>query len=320
MIDVPVEPLCPQCGGALEDKGVRPRSVLDIAPLQPEPILYRLHRSYCPRCGRAVQARAPAVLPKALFGNELTAQLLCLHYLHGVPLGRLCAQLGLRLGSVIEMLHRLAALFQPVLPQLIAKYRQAPVRHADETSWRTDGRSGYAWLFCTPRVSLFLFRNTRSATVPQEVLGEQPLSGVLVVDRYSGYTRAPCALQYCYAHLQREVEDLGKEFPEDPEVGVFTGALIPLPTEAMHLPTQPLAEAQYYAAAAALHQQIVAAVEAPARHLGIRQIQDIFREHPDRLYHWVTDRRVPPDNNRCEPVCVSAQAGANCAPRSSPGR
>jgi hypothetical protein len=267
-----------------------------------------------------VQARAPAVLPKALFGNELTAQLLCLHYLHGVPLGRLCAQLGLRLGSVIEMLHRLAALFQPVLPQLIAEYRQAPVRHADETSWRTDGRSGYAWLFCTPRVSLFLFRNTRSATVPQEVLGEQPLSGVLVVDRYSGYTRAPCALQYCYAHLQREVEDLGKEFPEDPEVGVFTGALIPLPTEAMHLPTQPLAEAQYYAAAAALHQQIVAAVEAPARHLGIRQIQDIFREHPDRLYHWVTDRRVPPDNNRCEPVCVSAQAGANCAPRSSPGR
>jgi hypothetical protein len=32
------------------------------------------------------------VLPKALFGNELTAQLLWLHYGHGVPLGRLCDQ------------------------------------------------------------------------------------------------------------------------------------------------------------------------------------------------------------------------------------
>jgi len=300
VIDVPVEPLCPQGGGALEDKGVRPRSVLDIAPPQPEPILYRLHRSDCPRCGRAVQARAPAVLPKALFGNELTAQLLCLHYLHGVPLGRLCAQLGLRLGSVIELLHRLAALFQPVLPQLIAKYRQAPVRHADETSWRTDGRSGYAWLFCTPRVSLFLFRRTRSATVPQEVLGEQPLSGVLVVDRYSGYTRAPCALQYCYAHLLREVEDLGQEFPDAPEVGAFTATLIPVLAAAMHLQGQPLAEPEYYAQAAAMHQQIVATVEQPAQHLGIRRLQEIFREHPDRLYHWVTDRRVPPDNNRCE--------------------
>jgi hypothetical protein len=174
------------------------------------------------------------------------------------------------------------------------------VRHADETGWRTDGHSGYAWLFCTPTLSLFLFRPTRAAAVPQEVLGEQPLTGVLVVDRYSGYNRAPCALQYCYAHLLREVEDLGKEFPAEPEVGAFTGTLIPLLAEAMHLQSQSLADPAYYRAAAHLKAQIGAVVEQPAQHLGIRRIQDIFREHPDRLYHWVTDRTVPPDNNRSE--------------------
>ena len=119
------------------------------------------------------------------FGNELTAQLVCLHYLHGIPLGRLCAQMALALGSVIQMLHRLAGMFQPVLPKLVAAFRQAPVRHADETGWRTDGRSGYAWLYRTPTLSLFLFRATRSAAVPKEVLGEVPLTGVLVVDRYT---------------------------------------------------------------------------------------------------------------------------------------
>lgn len=300
VVEVPVAPRCPQCGGALEAHGIRPRSVLDIAPPQPEPLLYRLHRGYCPRCRRTAQAPLPAVLPKALFGNELTAQLLWLHYGHGMPLGRLCDQMGLALGSVIDMLHRLARLFQPVLPKLVEEYRQAPVRHADETAWRTDGRSGYAWLFCTVRVSLFLFRTTRSATVAQEILGEQPLAGRLVVDRYSGYNRAPCALQYCYAHLQREVEDLGKEFPDAPEVGAFTGTLIPLLAGAMHLQRQPLSDSEYYAQAAALKRQIVAAVEQPAQHLGIRRIQEIFREHPDRLYHWVADRTVPPDNNRCE--------------------
>jgi transposase len=212
VIDVPVAPRCPACGGALEDKGYRLRSALDIAPPRPESLVYRVHRGYCPRCRRAVQAPLPAVLPKTLFGNELTAQLVALHYLHGMPLGRLCAQLGLALGSVIALLHRLARLFQPVLPPLVAEYRRAPVRHADETGWRTDGRSGYAWLFCTPRVSLLLFRNTRAATVPREVFGEEPLGGVLVVDRDNGYNRAPCALQYCYAHLQREVADLGREF------------------------------------------------------------------------------------------------------------
>jgi transposase len=300
VIDVPGAPRCPACGGPLEDKGVRPRSVLDIAPPRPEPLLYRLHRGYCPRCHRTVRAPLPAVLPQALFGNELTAQLVWVHYGHGVPLGRLCEQLGLALGSVIAMLHRLARLFQPVLPKLIAEYRQALVRHADETGWRTDGHSGYAWLFCTPTLSLFLFRATRAATVPQEVLGEQPLPGTLVVDRYNGYNRTPCALQYCYAHLLRDVEDLEKEFPAEPEVAAFTGALGPLLADAMHLHGQPLPDPAYYTAAAELKTQIETVVEQPAQHLGIRHLQDIFREHADRLYHWVTDRTVPPDNNRAE--------------------
>ncbi len=300
VVEVPAAPRCPACGGALEDTGCRPRSVLDIAPPRPEPLVYRLERGYCPRCRRALQAPLPAVLPKALFGNELTAHLVSLHYLHGIPLGRLCEHLGLALGSVIDLSHRLAGLFQPVLPKLVAEYRQAPVRHADETSWRTDGRSGYAWLFCTPTLSLFLFRATRAAALPQEVLGEQPLAGTLVVDRYSGYNRAPCALQYCYAHLLRDVEELEKEFPAEPEVVAFTATLGPLLADAMHLQRQPLADPAYYTAAAELKEQIRTVIEQPARHLGIRQLQDIFRAHPDRLYHWVTDRAVPPDNNRCE--------------------
>jgi len=32
----------------------------------------------------------------------------------------------------------------------------------------------------------------------------------------------------------------------------------------------------------------------------VRQIQDLFREKADRLYHWVEDRRVPAHNNRAE--------------------
>src|SRR5438067_5042294 len=75
--------------------------------------------------------------------------------------------MGLDLGSVVQMFHRLAGLFKPVLPRLIERYRLASVRHADETSWRTDGRSGYAWLFCTPDLSIFMFRQTRSASVPR---------------------------------------------------------------------------------------------------------------------------------------------------------
>lgn len=297
---VPVGSRCPDCGGALEAKGFRGRTVYDSQATRTERLLYRLEKKYCPRCQKAVEARAPGVLPKALVGNQRLTQVVFWHYRDGIPLGRLSEQAQIGLGTLIQVLHRLARLFQPVVPRLVEQYRRAPVRHADETSWRTDGHSGYAWLFATSTVSLFLFRSTRSASVTKEVLGDQPLPGVLVVDRYNGYNRAPCALQYCYAHLLREVEDLGKEFPEHPEVRRFTASLIPLLAQAMHLHSQPLSERAYYQQARRLRQQFQQVVGQPAQHLGVRRLQDLFIDNAHRLYHWVEDRQVPADNNRAE--------------------
>lgn len=293
-------PACPYCGGALEHKEYRDRSVIDSQPLRAEPVLYLLERARCSGCGKTVQAHAPEVLPKSLYGNQLITQVVFLHYRQGIPMGRLCDQLDIGLGAAFEILHRMEALFQGVMPKLIEDYRQAPVRHADETGWRTDGRSGYAWLFTSETVSLFLFRATRSAQVPKEVLGGQDLGGVLIVDRYNAYNRAPCALQYCYAHLMRDVKDLGKEFPDQTEVTAFTSTLIPLLAEAMHLRGRPLADTAYYDQAGPLQQQIVDLVEQPAQHLGVRQVQSIFRDNAHRLYHWVKNRAVPADNNRAE--------------------
>jgi transposase len=83
-------------------------------------------------------------------------------------------------------------------------------------------------------------------------------------------------------------------------VTAFTSTLIPLLAEAMHLRGRPLADAEYYAQARWLKQQIVDLAGKPAQHLGVRQIQDIFRDNAHRLYHWVENRAVPADNNRAE--------------------
>jgi hypothetical protein len=75
------------------------------------------------------------------------------HYVQGMPLGRICARWQLNYGSVIASLHHIADIFAPVMKQLQAGYRQSLVRHADETGWRTDGQSGYCWLFARSSVS-----------------------------------------------------------------------------------------------------------------------------------------------------------------------
>jgi len=56
-----------------------------------------------------------------------------------VPLRVLSRRFSLNLGTVIDALHRMGRAFQPALKQFKEEYRQAPVRHADETGWRTDG-------------------------------------------------------------------------------------------------------------------------------------------------------------------------------------
>ncbi len=41
-------------------------------------------------------------------------------------------------------------------------------------------------------------------------------------------------------------------------------------------------------------------MDQPTPHLGVRRIQDIFRNNKHRLYHWSEDRKVPADNNLAE--------------------
>ena len=223
-----------------------------------------------------------------------------MHYRHGIPLGRVCEQTGLGPGSLVEIFHRLARLCTGIPDQLLTEYRRAPVKHADETSWRTNGTNGYAWLFATPRLSLFLFRQTRGASVPQHVFGKTWRPGGLVVDRYVGDNKVACAIQSCYRHLLREVQDLEKEFPDVAEVTAFVSTVAPHLALALGLRTQPISDLEFSRQAVALKAQIMASMEAPSQHLGIRRLQEIFRAHAERLYHWADDRRVPAEHNLAE--------------------
>jgi hypothetical protein len=273
---------------------------MDAQPVKVEWILYRVERKKCPHCKKVVQGAVPGLLPKCQYGNGMLTHLAVQHYLYGVTMGQLERQMGVGYGSLIDAMHQLARRLEPVIPKLMVAYRRAPVRHADETGWRTDGANGYAWLFCTPKMSLYRFRSTRSASVPMEVLGKRRLKGVLVVDRYAGYNRAPCAIQYCYAHLLRDLEDIEKEFPDQPEVRSFVGTVAPLLAAAMSLRGQGLSQRQYRHQARDLRRKLKAAMKAPAKHLGIRAYQDLFVHNALRLYHWSDDPAVPAENNLAE--------------------
>lgn len=140
---------CPDCGKPLERKGTRRRLVRECRPLESEEIVFELPVERCTCCSKTLNTPAPGVFPKAVLGNQLVTNAAPMSYLHGIPLGRVCEQLDVGAGALVGMFHRIGKLFEDVPKKLIEIYRQAPVKHADETGWRTNGKNGYAWLFAT---------------------------------------------------------------------------------------------------------------------------------------------------------------------------
>jgi len=299
-VESPVQGSCPRCHGKNLVEVETDRSIIESVPLKAEKVLYHLKGTLCRDCRVVFRAKAPSVMPKALYGNQLLTNVAVMHYGQGVPLGRLEEMLGVPYSAMVQMLHRLARMLTGIPPRLIEQYRKSPVMHADETSWRTDGGNGYAWLFATDRLSLFEFRNTRSQSVPAAILGTKRLAGTLVTDRYVGYNKAPCPQQYCYAHLHRTLIDLGEEFTDNAEARAFVDAAAPLLAAAMSLRSQPISDEEYYRQATLIARQIKKIMAADAQHLAIRNLQSIFRENKKKLYRWAEDRRIPADNNLAE--------------------
>jgi len=276
------------------------RAIYEIEREQVKKIYYEIERKVCPRCRQIVAGRVANTLPRAALSNDLVVEVAEQHYVLGRTLGQIAERFGINYSTLFESLKRIGKKLEPSLERLKADYRASVVRHADETGWRTDGAGGYSWYFGSKEVSLHLFRETRSASVAKEVFGTEQLPGVLVVDRYNGYNRVPCQIQYCYAHLLREMKDLGAEFETSVEVKNYTQAMKLWLTDAMQLRKRGLSEAEYLRQAQQIKEQILELSQRQATHGAIRKWQDFFVEKESRLYQWCQSPEIPAENNYAE--------------------
>jgi len=301
IIELPIGEKCPHCNSLLEKKGVDKRSIIDKVYKGIEKQIYNCEKKRCPKCKKYIKAK-PVILPKALYGNQLTSEILVRHYIDMIPMNKIIGMYNLPSsnGCMFEMTHRIAKYLKPAVELITKDYRSEKVKHADETSWRQDGKSGYSWIFTSDNNIIFEFADNRSAAIPQKILGLDKLNGVLVVDRYAAYNKAPCELQYCFEHLKRTVKDLGQEFLKKQEVQNFVNTFQPLLVKAIKLRNENISNKIYYKKARQLKEKIMKIVDSPATHQGIKYIQYIFKEKYNRLYHWVNDRDIPADNNKAE--------------------
>jgi transposase len=291
---------CESCQCQLHQQSANERAIYELEREQARKVHYTIERKACPKCRKTVSGKVKNAFPRVSLSNELVVEIAEQHYVLGRSLGQITERFSLSESTVFESLKRIGEKLKPTLEKLRQIYRKSEVRHADETGWRTNGGSGYAWYFGSKNVSLYLFRVTRSASVVEEVFGSEQLGGVLVVDQYAAYNYAPCSLQYCYAHLLRKQEDLAKEFPKSREIKSYTSQMIKYLSQAMKLRKMGLGESRHQKEAEKIKQKIFKLSGRQAKHPAVRKWQDFYVEKADRLYQWCKSAKIPAENNYAE--------------------
>ncbi len=94
---------------------------------------------------------------------------------------------------------------------ILQRLRASPWVHADESSYRMDGRKVWIWVFCTEVDLLLVIRPSRGRGVVEEVLGKE-YAGQIVCDGWKGYLG--WVLQRCWAHLLRYAKAGAEESAE----------------------------------------------------------------------------------------------------------
>lgn len=278
-----------------------PHSVIRFIPSKMEKEIYYKYLNICSNCGQTATSAIPGVAPRSLYSNSMIAHLLTEFYIWGNTAGSIEKKTGVNIGTFFKIAHRVAGQLEPLFNTILEEVRKCQYLHIDETSWRTDGTSGYAWLFANNLFRIFACRHTRGSEVPLEILGEEKLPMIMITDRYVGYNPVKnVERQYCYAHLLRDIKKLEEEFPDDREVKTFVDILKPLLKKAISLKGEGLPLEKYLKKAEDLKTEIMDVCKSSANHPGVQHIQNIFREEEHRLFHWVKSPEIPAENNFAE--------------------
>lgn len=292
---------CRVCGGALADFGAGERTVRVAVPAHYRTLHHTVMRGWCPVCRREETAGIPGALPKFAASNSLLAQNVMDRFVYGMTAGAISARTGLGKSTVLAPDAAPARILKPCEDRLAELYRPAFAKGADETGWRCDGVNGYVYGFFTADIAPFRFKGTRKKWVAEEVFGKGPHFGVLVRDRYAAYDNSfGGRQQYCLGHLKRDCLDLMEKEPGNKEYLAFVPAFAALLREALALNRRAESDGEYCGEAKGIKEEMLKMINAEAGDAALQKYRDIFRRHPDRIFQWADDRRVPAENNMSE--------------------
>jgi len=138
---------CPQCGQKVGPSRPVVQYLEELPLVRPRVIRLITQEAHCPGCRQTVRSTHPlqVSLARGAAGVQLGPRVVglaaTLNKQYGLTMRKSCAVLkslfGLKLspGGLTQALKRLAGKLEPAYEQLVARLRDGPCVHSDETSW-----------------------------------------------------------------------------------------------------------------------------------------------------------------------------------------
>jgi transposase len=199
----------PQEAGPKDPEPKRFQSI-ELPPITVEVTEYQAHGRTCLNCGEVTHATVPADVRAHSVGSRLTATLSYFTGCHGLSkrgveeIAEAVFGAPIALGTVANLEQEVSAALVPAHEEALEAVRQAPVKFADETSWKLWGKLCWLWAAATTDIAVFVIHAKRSAKGLAALLGEE-IQGILHSDRWHVYLLVPeQRRQLCWAHLKRD--------------------------------------------------------------------------------------------------------------------
>lgn len=324
-IVVPLGP-CPDCGQAVQGSRSVVQYIEEIPEVRPRVIKLVTEQAHCPHCDKEVRSTHPLQVSLAegaagvQLGPNALGTAIELNKKHGLTMRKTCAVLeqlfGLKLspGGLAQALARLAGKLEPAYENLLARLRDGPVVHSDETSWWVGGPKYWLWVFADKTSTAYRVAKGRGRNIVVETLGDQ-YAGTLVSDCLSIYDDVNARQQKCYSHHLKAISEAMEETP-----GEYLSALKALLKAALALKGAGLAEPEFKQCRAALDEQAERLLSTPRPGLEEKVRKRLWKQR-DHLFTFLDHPEVDATNNLAErqlrPAVIARKV--SCGNKTEPG-
>ena len=316
---VPAPQTCPRC----HCQALSPHSEVyehlqeDIVLVPRTRVIRFVHQQcWCPRCRRPVYQTAKGELAGCTIGPVTRAVAMHLRYDLQIPYRKVQYLLrdlfGMPLVPASAMAFDRQAARQglPLYEELGAMLKSADWAHADETSWRENGRGRYLWFGGNQHIAVYQIADRTSDSAVQ-LLGSD-FDGTLITDAYAAYNAVHAAhRQTCWRHIAARCKEILQQIKLTsppitvPQAVAFCDQLKKLASRLCDLGCQirnrKLSRSKARDMIPSLERQLKRFADQPLNYAPAETLRDrIMNKDHDKLFTFLRVPGVDPTNNHAE--------------------